>query len=230
MFAPPSSSTCLCAPARRTCQSLLHACSPLSLSFRSLLLLWRVWTLPAASRLRPSDEANCSLVWLRICFSLFFFFLKLCGSWARCDLLRFPAFWSWLTGAFMHLVFPPLFPSGLLKSKIPPTTLKCANALAFFFFSSFFFPFIVRRDICTCSGCRADVLGDTLLCLACVSDSSPPRCASRVGAVAFLPVSSAQTSTTCCSSAPGMSGGQRRINWLEPAIFLSKQNEKELSL
>lgn len=38
----------------------------------------------------------------------------------------------------MHLVFPPLFPSGLLKSKIPPTTLKCANALAFFFSFSFF--------------------------------------------------------------------------------------------
>lgn len=36
----------------------------------------------------------------------------------------------------MHLVFPPLFPSGLLKSKIPPTTLKCASALACVF--SFF--------------------------------------------------------------------------------------------
>lgn len=34
----------------------------------------------------------------------------------------------------MHLVFPPpLFPSGLLNSKIPTTTLKCANALVFFF-------------------------------------------------------------------------------------------------
>lgn len=69
-------------------------------------------------------------------------FFKLCGSLPRCDLLRFPALWSWLTGPFMHLVFPSLFPSGLLKSKIPPTTLKCANALAFscvFFFSPFFF-------------------------------------------------------------------------------------------
>lgn len=46
----------------------------------------------------------------------------------------------------MHLVFPPLFPSGLLKSKIPPTTLKCTNTLAFFF-SVFFFSFLLYADI-----------------------------------------------------------------------------------
>lgn len=136
MFALPSSSTCPRAPARRPAR----ACSTFVPRSRSVLGLRHccdecelcppppVWD--AATR----PTAACC-----ICFSLsLFFFFKLCGSWARCDLLRFPAFWSWLTGAFMHLVFPPLFPSGLLKSEIPPTTLKRANALAGFFFFFFF--------------------------------------------------------------------------------------------
>ena len=77
MFAPPSSSQCPCAAARRTCQSLLHVWSRLSLCFGSLPLLWRAWTLLTTSRLRRSDEADCSLVWLRICFSSFLFFSTL---------------------------------------------------------------------------------------------------------------------------------------------------------
>lgn len=65
---------------------------------------------------------------------LFLFFLKLCGSLPCCDLLRFPELWSWLTGAFMHLVFPPLFPPGLLKSQIPPTNFEVCERVGVFFF------------------------------------------------------------------------------------------------
>lgn len=79
----------------------------------------------------------------------------------------------------MHLVFPPLFPSGLLKSKIPPTNFEVCKRVGVFLF----FPFIVSRDFCTCSGCRADVSGDTLLCFTCVSDFDFIRYAVHPGLV-----------------------------------------------
>lgn len=91
-------------------------------------------------------------------FFLFLFFNALCGSFPSwCDLLRFSELWSWLTGAFMHLVFPPFLPSGLLKSKFHQQLWSVWMCL-------WVFSFIVHGDSHTCSGCRADVFKDGTLC------------------------------------------------------------------
>lgn len=56
-----------------------------------LLLLFRA----EAARCRPA-VCLAALVWL-----------SLCGSFpSHCDLPRFSEVWSWLSGAFIHLVFP----------------------------------------------------------------------------------------------------------------------------
>lgn len=39
----------------------------------------------------------------------------------------------------MHLVFPPLFPSGLLKSKIPPTNFEVCKRVGVFLFLFFLY-------------------------------------------------------------------------------------------
>lgn len=91
---------------------------------------------------------------LCVCFFFphFIFFLKLCGSHASCcDLLRFSEVWSWLSGAFMHLVFPPFLPSSLLKSKFHCQLWSVLNMFVCVF------SFIVRGDICTCCACKTDV-------------------------------------------------------------------------
>lgn len=90
------------------------------------------------SRLPGCDECGYSqALFSSLClFSFFFhFFENFVGvPPSRCDLLRFSEVWSGLTGAFMHLVFPPFLPSGSLKSKFHRQLWSVLNVFVCFFF------------------------------------------------------------------------------------------------
>ena len=174
---------------------------------------WLLFFWAHAADCRVCDESGCSqALFSSQCVVSFVSLVVVCPSCG--DLLRFSEVWSGLTGAFMHLVFPPFLPSGSLKSKFHRQLWSECVCVFFSFYYTWRYLHLLRLQSRCFEGtvlCQGDYIHFVhfflinTTCRECVSWGCCPLC------VQSLQISSSRVwydPIACCSSQP-----LRREDW-----------------